>query len=210
MTEQPTVPAYLEARKYMSSFAENGNSDMETDYKPAGLADASVAGLELKYRKKKDYEIQCEVEVEYAETKHEDSTLELPSFPPRCWSCKSHEHARFATLIPIKIRLVVLPSAVLPDVKAVIDRMFEESVEKLNAWWNQKETEHLRGRYVGSLFIYNPNKFKISSGTTHRAWTDASQPLGTFLHENSQSKQLAVKTTVRILRPVSDKRCSIQ
>ena len=212
MTEQPTVPSYLESRKYMQGFASSGQKEMKPNYLPSGQDDQSVVSLELKYRKKKDYEITCEVEVEYAETKFEDPSLELPPFPARCWSCKTHEHARFATLLPVKCKLVVLPSAQIADVRAAMERMFEESVEKLNAWWNQKETEHLRARYVGSLFIFSPAKFKVTSPNTNKVWLkDDNKPLGTFLHENQQSKTLSVKVTVRILRPHSDRmRCSLQ
>jgi hypothetical protein len=218
-SEQPTVPSYLESRKYMQGFASNGNKDFKPNYLPSGQEDQSVIGLELKYRKKKDYEITCEVEVNYAETKFEDASLELPPFPARCWACKMHDHVRFAALIPIKMKMIALPSAMQEDVQKAMDRCFEESVEKLNAWWNQKETEHLRTRYVGSLFIYNPSKFKVVSESTNKVWNkEDGKPLGTFLHENGgttpgtsdTTKSMCVKYTVRILRPASDRRCSIQ
>lgn len=218
-SEQPTVPSYLESRKYMQGFAKNGSKEFKPNYLPSGQEDQSVVGLELKYRKKKDYEIICEVDVEYAETKFDTpdpGASDVPPFPASCWASKTHEHARFATLLPVRCRLIVLPSAQLVDVQTALERMYEESIEKLNAWWNQKETEHLRARYVGSLFIYNPSKFKIMSSGNNKAWTkEDNKPLGTFLHENelsggsSKTKKLVVRLNVRILRPVSDKKCTI-
>ena len=167
----PSVPAFLESRKYMQGFATSGDANMVPKHLPSGQSDASVIGFELKYRKKKDYEIMIEAEVEYSETKHEDPSINSTTpFPPRCWASKAHDHARFATLVPIKIKLMALPSATSSNIRNAIETLLEESVEKLNAWWNQKETEHLRARYVGSLFIYNPTKFKIMSSATNKAW----------------------------------------
>lgn len=224
-SDQPTVPSYLESRKYMQGFAKNGSKEFEPNYLPSGQEDQSVVSLDLKYRKKKDYEIICEVDVEYAETKFDNpdpgalgalGATDSSPFPASCWASKTHDHARFATLLPVSCKLIVLPSAQLVDVQTALERMYEESIEKLNAWWNQKETEHLRARYVGSLFIYNPSKFKVLSPGNNKAWTkEDNKPLGTFLHENessgggSKTKKLMVKVTVRILRPISDKRCTI-
>ena len=221
MATEVSVPAFLESRKYMQAFHAAGNNDLQPSYLPSGQEDATVVGFELKYRKKKDYDIIIDAHIHFAETQHD--VPGDPPLPARAWSIKTHDHARFANLIPISMKIVALPSATPYDIRDVIERSIEESVEKLNAWWNQKETEHLRARYVGSLFMYHPGKFKIySSVNSSKIWYQKSdaekklksgKPLGTFLHEeggDSETRHLSVRTTVRILRPVSDRRCTVQ
>ena len=131
-----------------------------------------------------------------------------------------HEHPRFATLVPIELKLIAPLGATLPDVRLGLEAVYKEAAEKLNAWWNQKDTEHVRARYVGSRFLYNEPRFKLMSASSSHVWTEKIKSLDDFLKECSGSTtvksssegstaRLRLRVSMRMLRPASERRCVV-
>ena len=220
---EPEAPAFLDVSRYAADQAvAAGVAGAELPYVPPGKIEPWHSEI-LKQRKVKSYDISCDVHVvlsnSYAAAAAV-SAFEAPgAVPPRAWSIRMHEHPRFATLVPIEVKLIVPKDAKLPDIRRALEVVYEEAAEKLNAWWNQKDTDHLRTRYVGSRFLYNKPRFKLTTTSSSQAWTDAYQSIDAFLKgvsgnavkpsSDGSTARLNLRVSLRMLRPASERRCSI-
>jgi len=219
------VPAFLDVSLYAADMAKAAGASQDAlPYVPPGKIEQWHSEL-LKQRKVKTYDISCEVHVQVSKSYASGEgkakgSLEAPGeIPARAWSIRMHEHPRFATLVPTALELIVPMGAKLPSVRRALEAVYEESAEKMNAWWNQKDTDHLRTRYVGSRFLYNKPRFKLHLASSSQAWTDDTKTIDTFLkesagntvkkHKDGMSVQMNLRVSMRMLRPASERRCSI-
>ena len=179
-----TLPAFLESKKY-TGFTRNAadGSDQSTGDKP-------------RRRRKKDYAVVCEVSVELR------NNLERA----QSWCVEAQSHPRFANLVPQKVQLVTSSAATLAEIRKALEDLFLEGEEKLNAWWNQKDTDHLRPtQYVGGIWAVNRDRFRLSVGNS-KNWTDSSKKLGDVMTEDMA---MTVHASLRLYRDGSDKKCII-
>ena len=130
-----------------------------------------------------------------------------------------HEHPRFATLVPIEVKLMA-PLGPLTDVRLWLEAVYEGAAEKLNAWWNQRIDRPLRTRYVGSRFLYNRPRFKLMSPSSSYTWTDEAKSIDEFLNEfgggtaaksspEDSRARLKLRASMRMFRPASERRCLV-